>query len=255
MATPLKVLVFDIETAPLLAYIWQAKTEYVAYDFLEQDFYIISWAAKWRGEEWLYSDVLTPKEAREQDDTRIVDSLADMVREADIVLAHNGDYFDVPKLNARLVSLGAEPMGSKQTIDTKTLSARSFKLAYNKLDYLGDKLVGDRKIDTGGFELWRRCFFGEQAALDEMLAYNEQDVILLEEVFEKMLPYVKRLPRLVEPEHDGEHACPFCGGTHLTKRGYHRTNTGTYQKYQCGGCLRYSRVRTAEKRRLALVPA
>lgn len=253
-ATPLRVLFFDIETAPLLAHLWQAKTEYVAYDFLVQDFSFLSWSAKWRGEDWIYSDVVTPEEALVQDDSRIVVSLAELIREADVIVAHNGDSFDIPKLNARLLVLGVEPIGPKQSIDTKTLSARNFKLAYNKLDYLGEKLVGENKIDTGGFDLWLRCIHGDADALADMVTYNEQDVILLEKVFERLLPYVKNLPRLVEPEYDGQVACPFCGGEHLTKRGTKRTPSGTYQQYQCEDCRRYSRSRTSEKRRLGVVP-
>lgn len=248
----LRVLLYDIETAPMLAHIWQAKTEYVAYDFLVQDFWLLSWSAKWWGDtETYYSEVVTPKEAKRQDDARIVETLANLIREADIIVAHNGDSFDLPKLNARLVVLGLEPIGPKQTIDTRTLASKSFRLAYNKLDYLGEKLVGERKIDTGGFDLWLACIHGDKAALDLMLQYNEQDVFLLEKVFDRMLPYVKNLPRLVTPALGKSlDVCPYCGSEKRQRRGYHHTSASSYPKFQCTGCGRYHRSAKAEPRKL-----
>lgn len=238
-----------------MSYHWQAKTEYIAYDFNVTDFFMLSWSAKWRGDEWIYSDVLTGAEALAQDDARIVQSLADMIREADVIVAHNGDAFDIPKLNARLVVLGLEPIPPTQSIDTKALSARNFKLAYNKLDYLGEKLVGDRKIDTGGFELWLRCIHGDKKALLEMVTYNEQDVVLLEKIFEKMLPYVKTIPRLIVPEPGGSlDVCPFCGSSDRTRRGFKHTTAASYPRFQCNECGRYHRSAKSEPRKLNTRP-
>jgi len=253
MAKQLRVLFFDVETAPLLAYVWQAKVEYVNYGMLEVDSFFLSWSAKWRGESKVLSDVLTPEEAVLQDDSRIVQSLADLVREADIIVAHNGDSFDIPKLNARLVLLQQEPIGPKQSIDTKTLSSRAFRLAYNKLDYLAEKLLGEGKIETD-FDLWRDCYYGDAKALKKMLTYNKKDTVLLERVFEKLLPYVKNLPRLVEPETNAEEVCPFCGSDHKQARGYKRTAASTFQQFQCLDCKRYYRLAKALPAKLSTRP-
>lgn len=253
MAKQLRVLFFDVETAPLLAYVWQAKVEYVNYGMLEVDSFFLSWSAKWRGESKVLSDVLTSEEAMLQDDSRIVQSLADLVREADIIVAHNGDAFDIPKLNARLVLLQQEPLGPKQSIDTKTLSSRAFRLAYNKLDYLAEKLLGEGKIETD-FDLWRDCYYGDEKALKQMLKYNKKDVILLERIFEKLLPYVKNLPRLVEPETKDEVACPFCGANHYQARGYKRTSAASYRQFHCLECKRYFRFAKAEPAKLLTRP-
>lgn len=251
--TPLKVLFYDIETAPLLAYIWHPTDQYVVHDRLIHGSFMLTWAAKWRGQAKITSGVLTPEEALAQDDSRIVAGLADMVRQADIIVAHNGDRFDVPVLNARLLQLTQTPIGSKQTIDTCKLAKRNFRLAYNKLDYLGEYLGLGRKIKTE-WELWEKCYHGDPKALREMARYNRQDVTLLESIFERLLPYVKGIPRLVEATDVNQGRCPACGSANLIRDGVHRTNASTFPRMMCQSCGRQSRSRKSNNIRLGLLP-
>ena len=250
---PLKILFYDLETAPLLAHIWHPTDDYVPMDRLIHGSFLLTWSAKWRGDRTVHTGVVTPAEATSQSDARIVEQLADMIREADFIVAHNANRFDVPMLNNRLLALGLEPVGPKQSLDTLVWAKKNFRLAYNKLDYLGEFLGLGRKLKTD-FDLWRSCYHGDAKALARMAKYNKQDVVLLELVFNALLPYVKNLPRLIEPNDARLHACPTCGSDQLSKRGCSRTNTSTFQRYQCNGCRRYCRDRTAERNRLAVTP-
>lgn len=75
-----KILVFDIETAPLLAFIWQLKTDYVGPGMLEKpNWWMISWSAKWLFEDEMLNDVVTSEEARLEDDSRILKSIWELV--------------------------------------------------------------------------------------------------------------------------------------------------------------------------------
>lgn len=248
-----RVLFFDLETAPSLAYVWHPTDDYVPSDRLIHPNFLLTWAAKWAGDRKVSTGRLTPDEARAQDDSRIVESMAALIREADIVVAHNVAKFDLPTLNARLLLLGLEPLGPVRTIDTLTLARKSFRLPYSKLDYLGEVLGLGRKLKTD-FDLWRNAYHGDERALAKMLRYNRQDVVLLERVFDRLLPYVKNLPRLVEAAADGEMVCPTCASAQLQRRGTHKTNACTYQQYQCQECKRYCRARLSEKRRLGVHP-
>jgi hypothetical protein len=255
MSTPdkLKILFYDLETAPLLAHIWHPADDYVSMERLIHDSFLLTWSAKWRGEKPIFSGVLTGEEAVAQDDTQIVSDLADLIREADFVVAHNANKFDIPMLNNRLLALTLEPIGPKQSMDTLVWAKRNFRLAYNKLDYLGEFLGLGRKLKTD-FQLWQDCYHGDEAALAKMAKYNKQDVVLLEKIFEALLPYVKNLPRLVEPTGAQQDACPTCGSGRLQRRGVSRTNTSTFQRFQCGGCRRYCRARTSEREKLGVTP-
>jgi DNA polymerase elongation subunit (family B) len=251
--TKLKVLLLDIETAPLLAFIWRPSDDYVTHDRLEHDSFMLCWSAKWHGQKPMFTGVLDTFEAIDQDDARIVEELADLIREADIIVGHNLNFFDLPMLNNRLLILGLEPVGVIRTIDTCKLAKQNFRLSYNKLDHLGEILGLGRKIKTD-FDLWRSCYHGSEKALNKMLKYNIQDVLLLEGVYDKLLPYVNGTPRQADPEFDGQTACPHCGSIDIMKRGTYRTNVSSFQQWQCRSCTKYSRSRCAEKRHFSVAP-
>lgn len=236
----LRVLFFDLETAPLLAHIWSPYDDYVTHDRLLKPGFLLTWSAQWRGEKPIISGCLTGAEARDQYDGRIVEELADLIRQADIIVAHNVDKFDLPVFNTRLLANRAEPLGPVKTIDTLKLAKGAFRLPYNKLDYLADFLFGDHKIKTD-FQLWKDCYAGDEKALARMLKYNRKDVVLLARVFEELIPYVKNLPRLQHLA--GTDQCPTCGSCNLVKRGTHRTPTADYDKLRCTDCGRYTRRR------------
>lgn len=250
MTQPLKVLFYDLETAPLLAHIWSPYDDYVTHDRLVKPGFLLTWSASWRGESKIHTGCLTTEEAVEQDDRRIVSELAELIREADIVVAHNIDKFDLPVFNTRLLAHRQEPIPPVKSIDTLKLAKGAFRLPYNKLDYLADFLFGDKKIKTD-FDLWKRCYHGDAKALAEMLRYNKKDVVLLKRVFEEILPYVKNLPRLQTLTN--EERCPTCGSADLIARGHRHTPTGSYTQLRCNGCGRYSRRRTSVAPRPKLV--
>lgn len=246
MARAHKILYWDIETAPAIAYIWRPDDQYVPMDRLIEPSFILNWGAKWEGERKVYSGLVTPEEAIARDDSRIVSDIAHMLREADASVAHNGDKFDFPILNGRILKHQLEPLGPLRTIDTLTLSRKAFQLPYHKLDFLGEYLGLGRKLKTNQ-DLWNRCVAGDKLALARMKRYNRQDVVLLEKVFEAMKPYVRNLPRLFDAERENERACPFCGLDTLQVRGYYRTQASTMVKYQCTVCERYSRAKSTER--------
>jgi DNA polymerase III epsilon subunit-like protein len=238
----LRLLFYDIETAPMLSFHWEPKTDYIPAPMVESDDrFVLCWSAKWSDGEQVQAGRLTQKETRGQDDARIVTSLADLMREADYVVAHNGNRFDYKRVNARLLVDRLTPLGSVQMIDTLSIARTSFDLPYNSLNYLAEKLGFGKKLATS-FELWRRAFYGDVSALKEMEAYNRQDVILLEHVFHAIAPYAKTLPRLVDATEWRQELCPYCGSRERVKSKVpHRTKVNTYPKFTCTGCQRQYR--------------
>lgn len=249
----LRVLFLDIETAPLLAHAWRVWKENIGKDQLINDSFMLCWAAKWDDSDEVLTDRLTQKELLNQDSTRITQSMAELIREADVVVAHNADRFDLATINAEIMLHDLEPLGPTQTIDTLKIAKQNFRFPRYSLDYLGSRLVGERKIKVD-FELWRDVYQGSIPRLKEMVEYNVQDVILLEKVFERMRPHVRRLTRLYEAEHDYHIICPSCGTEgikNMQKRGFYRTQASTFQRYQCQNCRRYFRDRVSIKSKRA----
>jgi len=233
-----RILFYDVETSPMLSYHWQAKTEYVAAPMVvDDDRALLCWSAKWSNSTKVLSARVTSAEAKAQDDGRIVGKLADLLRQADYVVAHNGNRFDYKRVNARLLLNRLTPLGNVQSIDTLSVARQSFDLPYNNLNYLASKLGFGEKLKTG-FDLWRRSVMGDTKALKKMSEYCDQDVILLEHVFHAILPYAKTLPRLVDAVEWREELCPYCGSQNRRRSGFYRTKVNTYPKYACQVCQR-----------------
>lgn len=233
-----KILIFDIETAPILALVWRVWQENVGIEQIEREWFCISWSAKWLYDSKVMGDVLTPKEIKEEDDERIVKGLWELFNEADIVIAHNGEQFDVPRINTRFILWGLNPPSPYRIIDTVKIARKYFAFSHNKLDYLASQFGIGHKMDTD-FKLWKKCLLGDKKSLTKMLKYNKKDVLLLEEVYLRLRGWSHSHPNL-NVYMDGTH-CPYCGSDKLKPNGKYATQTNTYKAFICGDCKGISR--------------
>lgn len=240
-----KVLFYDVETRPNLGYIW-GKYEQNVIEYVEE-FSMLCFAYKWQHEKTTHVVGLPDFALYKKDptnDSELIKALHKLFDEADVVIAHNGDQFDQKITNARTIVNGILPPSPYKQIDTKKVAKRYFRFNSNKLDDLGAILGLGRKIQTGGFSLWLGCMRGDPQAWAKMMRYNKQDVVLLEKVYYKMLPWIENHPGmnvlLDKPE-----ACPNCGKGPLHARGYRITTVSKYQRYQCQNCGHWAKSRKA----------
>lgn len=236
--TSAKILLLDIETAPIVAYVWDIWNQNVSNNQIVSDWFCLTWAAKWLFEKKVYSAKLTSSEALEQDDKRIMQSIWDMVNEADIIITHNGQKFDMRRLSTRFIIHGMPPPLPYQQIDTLLHVRRSFDMTSNKLDYVNKLLNLERKKDTGGFDLWAKCYKGDLKALHDMEKYNVQDVRILEETYLTIRAWIKPHPNVALFILDEKvERCPTCGSHDLAEQGkdYH-TTVNVYEELRCNNC-------------------
>lgn len=231
----MKILYFDIETAPNLAYVW-GKWEQDVIEF-ERSWYMLCYCAKWADSKKVIRVGLPdfPLYKRDKENDReLIKSLWQMFNEADIIIAHNGDEFDIKKSNARFIEHGLSAPSPYKTIDTKKVAKRYFKFDSNKLDDLGQYLKLGRKMSTGGFELWKGCMAGNMRSWKKMLDYNVQDVLLLEKVYLKMRGWMTN--HLDVDIGNKEEHCTNCASQRYQKRGFLPTIKGKKIRYQCMDC-------------------
>lgn len=230
-----KILLFDIETMANLSWVWgKYEQNVIAY---EKEWYMLSFAYKWLGESKVTVKSLPDYKGysrAKNDDRALVKDLWELFDQADIIIAHNGNSFDIKKSNAKFIEYGLTPPSPYKVIDTKTVAKKYFKFNSNKLDDLGNILGLGRKIDTGGFELWLGCASGDKKSWDLMCKYNKQDVILLEKVYLRLRNWINNHPRTSDSPIS--EVCPNCGGTHLQKRGFLLNKTTKLQRWQCQDC-------------------
>lgn len=234
-----KVLIYDIETAPILAYVWGLWENNVGLNQIQSDWYVLSWSAKWLGspaDEVMYMDGRNSENI--EDDFEILSGIWKLLDEADIVVTQNGKKFDEKKLNARFILHGFEPPSTYRHVDTHQIAKSKFGFTSNRLAYMTDKLCTKyKKLDHAkfsGFELWKQCLSGNIEAWKEMELYNKYDVLSLEELYLKMRPWDKSINYQVYNTEDVL-TCS-CGSTNIRKNGFYYTNTSKFQKYRCMGC-------------------
>jgi hypothetical protein len=228
-----KILVFDIETSPSKAYVWGRWKQNINLPQVISEWFMLSWSAKWLMSDEIMSDVVTVKEVKAEDDSRIVKNLWKLMDEAEIIIAHNAKGFDVPKMNTRFFLAGLPPTSPYTIIDTLDVAKKQFAFSSNKLDALATYLGIENKSDTN-FELWVRCLNGEKEALAYMQEYNIKDSAILEEVYLALRPWITAHPNMSLYADDNEQRCCNCGSNNLelTDKFYY-TSVAKYPVYRC----------------------
>lgn len=212
---------------------------------IHQGGYILSYAIKrLNGHEptKVISKVLTPEEAKAGNDYYLAMELKILLDRASVVLGHNLDKYDIPVIRSRLAVHNLGGLHRFRTIDTLKL-ARQMKFQSNKLGDLGVILGVGEKLKHDGIALWAKCKAGDEEALQTLLEYNEQDVILLEAVYNKLAPVAKMPFSAGLFSEDEKLRCPSCGSSN-TKAGetifgdlqMQYTSAGKYQEHFCYDC-------------------
>lgn len=239
-----KVLIFDVETAPMQAYVWGRWKQNISLDATISEWFMICWSAKWLYSNEIISDVLTSEEAINEDDSRIVKHLWELIDEADVICAYNGRHADVKWMNSRFIIHNLKPPKPYFLIDPCYTAKQSFGFSSNKLDALAGYFGIPHKMETN-FKLWKDCLAGDSVALNYMSTYCSQDIKILEEVYLKLRPWIKGHPNMGNLESTDEHTCSFCSSKNIEpiKNKYYYTSIGKYQLYRCADCGGVSRGR------------
>jgi DNA polymerase elongation subunit (family B)/predicted RNA-binding Zn-ribbon protein involved in translation (DUF1610 family) len=239
-----KILFCDIETFPNKSYTW-GKWEQDVMEFIDQ-WYILSIGYKWLGGATKVMALPDFKGYKPYSkDEKLVKFIWDLFNEADIIIAQNGDNFDIKKINTRFLIHGLPPPAPYKTIDTLKVARSKFSFNSNKLDDLGRDLGIGRKVEHEGFPLWLKCEKGDLKAWKRMKRYNKQDVDLLAELYEKELPYITNHPNL-DAYYKGI-VCPKCGSNDINWRGIARSKVSIYKRFQCQSCGGWGRFNQANK--------
>jgi DNA polymerase III epsilon subunit-like protein len=239
-----KILIFDIETAPMEVFVWGLYKQQIPIQNVIKDFSLLSWSAKWLFEPEIMSAKVTGWEAKNREDGSIVEGLWSLLDEADMVVGHNVNKFDVRKANLRFHLNGLKPPMPYRTIDTMKHAMRVFGSSSYKMDYL-NKIFGLSMKKSTTYDLWVRCVHGDEKALAQMLDYNQFDVTVTEELYLSLRPWMKSHPNVALYIDTEETICTNCGNEDLDWAGFYYTPAGKYKAFRCGGCGAVGRSRTS----------
>lgn len=234
-----KILLLDIETAPGLGYAW-AKYDTNIIKYL-RPWYMLSFAWQWLEDKDVTVHALSDYDGYGDDkhnDYALINQLWTALDAADIVVAHNGDSFDIKKSNSRFLVHGLGQPAPFKTVDTLKVVRKHFKFDGNSLTDICAYLGIGGKVPHPGFSLWEGCMAGDPESWGIMKEYNSQDVRLLKEVYLKLRPWCNHPDVSLyggRTESDIP-ACPACGSHHSHRRGESVARSRKYQRYQCQDC-------------------
>jgi len=226
-----KTCIIDIETSPGVAQVWGLFKQNIGLNQLQETTRVISFAAKWKGSK----DVMFFSEFHDGR-KKMVSEAHRILSEADIVVHYNGSSFDIPHLKREFLLARLSPPAPFLEIDLLKAVKRHFRFMSNKLQHVCSQLRIGRKIDTGGHDLWVKCLLGDANAWNRMRKYNKHDVVLTEELYVAILPWIDNHPHVGLAKQDPRDACNRCGSTSLQYRGLAQTNTIVYKRFQCQQC-------------------
>jgi hypothetical protein len=238
----------DIETAPNTVHTWGLFDQNIGINQILATGYVMCWAAKW-GE----SKRMEFRSVHHDGERNMLERIHALLDEADIVVSYNGIKFDLPTLNKEFFRHDMAPPSPYRQVDLLRVVRQQFRFPSNKLDHVAQEVGLGGKIKHTGHALWIQCMEGDDAAWKLMRAYNKQDVVLLERLYGKLLPWIKHHPNAGLWQ-EGI-CCPTCGSEKLQSRGYQRTLTLTYRRLQCQDCGSWSREKKATDNRVSLVLA
>ena len=237
-----KILIFDIETSPMEVFVWGLYKQQIPIQNVIKDFSLLSWSAKWLFEPEIMSAKVTGWEAKNRADGSIIEGLWKLLDEADMVVGHNVQKFDVRKANLRFHINGLRPPMPYRVIDTMKHAMKVFGSSSYKMDYL-NKIFGlNMKKDTT-YDLWVRSVNGDEKALQQMLDYNEFDVVVTEELYLDLRGWMKNHPNVALYIDTEDVICTNCGNPDLTWDGHYFTPAGKYKAFRCNNCGAIGRSR------------
>jgi DNA polymerase elongation subunit (family B) len=209
---PLKVLIYDIETSYNIVKSWRVgyKLNINPSDILEER-KIICISYKWSGEDQVYNITWD----KQQDDRFMIEQFIEVLNDADLIVAHNGDRYDLKFIKTRAIFHDLPMLLNYPQFDTLKVAKKKFMFNSNKLDYISEFLGFENKIKTT-MKLWDDIILRDcPKAMDEMVKYCDMDVILLEKVYNKLVSW--ELPKAHLGVLNGKNiqTSPITGGINL----------------------------------------
>jgi DNA polymerase elongation subunit (family B) len=223
-----KILTLDIETKPAVAYVWRLFKENIPNDRLIRPDGTLCVGTKWMGE-----DEVNVYSVWEHGEKEMFSRVLEQINEADAIITYNGDKFDMQHLMVGFIKHNLPAPAPVTHIDLFKFVRNKTKFMSKKLNFVAQQLGIGEKEKHSGFQMWVEVMEGKPEAQKEMAKYCAKDVVLTEQVYERLKGYIPNHPSLgfTSPE-----CCPTCGSSRTQRRGRYFTRIYQWQRHQCTNC-------------------
>jgi uncharacterized protein YprB with RNaseH-like and TPR domain len=180
----MKILLLDIETTPMQVYAWGLWDQNISIDQIIKSSEMLCFGARWLG-----TKKVIFKSVHHDGKQAMLEELHKLMNEADLLVGWNSAAFDHKHINREFLENGMNPPAPVKDLDLMSITKANFLFPSNKLDYVAQKLGVGAKVKHSGFSLWIKCMEGDEKAWAEMKKYQIQDVNLLVDLYDKLLPW------------------------------------------------------------------
>lgn len=226
------ILTLDIETSPTTVYTFDMAPNWISPDKIIEPSRVLCFAAKWYHE----NDVQFVSD-HHQSHEEVVRNAWELLDKADILVTFNGVRFDVKHLKREFVLAGYPMPRPWKDVDLYREAKKQWCFESKGLNHLAQRFELGEKEAHEGFELWRLCMAGDPDAWERMKAYNVQDVILTERVYDRMRGWIPNHPHIgAIDESDVGLLCNQCGSDNLGANGIKQAVVLRYNLYRCYDC-------------------
>lgn len=236
--TKRKRLYFDIETSPNIGFFWTAGFKLnISTESIIKERAIICICYKWEEDKITHSLNWDSK----QNDKKMLQDFIKVANEADELVGHNGDKFDLAWIRTRCLFHRIEMFPNYTTIDTLKVARSKFKFNSNKLNYIAKYLGIGQKIHTE-YDLWKDIVLNkDKDAMDKMIKYCKMDVILLEKVHKELSLHIPAKTHYGVIFGGERASCPECGSDDLVRNNKRVTASGLVKiQLRCNTCGKFS---------------
>ena len=220
----------------MLSWHWGRWQQNIAPVQTVQESRVLCFGARWVGT----SKVIFKSE---YDDGRrnMLDTIHDLLSEADAVMSWNGKRFDTKKIKTEFIREGMPPVPNYPELDLMVAVKRQFAFSSNKLDAVAQELGVGQKVQHEGFGLWLKVMDGDPKARALFKKYQAQDVNLLIDLYDRLLPWLPNHPNraVIDSTPTG---CVKCAHTEFQQRGWFYTSTGRFKRLTCKKCGTWQRA-------------
>lgn len=196
---------------------------------------LISMAWKWHKEPEIsvaHVGMLDTFASNPWDDRQLVEMVLEPLNQADVIVTHYGNKFDVPYLRTKCMEHGLQqPDHNIEFIDTCRIARGKLKLSRNRLGHIA-KFLGVKEKGSISHEQWFQVMRSSHEAINKIAEYNIQDVIVLEQIYNKLMPFTAKKSDAIKDAN----CCPKCNSTEIKAEGWRHNGQQRYQRLHCKAC-------------------
>jgi len=236
LKTKRRRLYFDCEVSANVGLFWQSGYKLqIGTENIIKERAIICICYKWEDD----NDVYYLQWDSKQDDKKLLQEFINVANTADELVGHNGDKFDLAWIRTRCLFHNIQMFPTYNTIDTLKVARSKFRFNSNRLDYIG-KFLGLGQKNHTNFDLWKDIMLKNcKKAMNTMIDYCIQDVVLLEKVHKALNNHIPSKTHYGVIFGQDRGSCPECGSDDIVINKRRTTASGVKKiQFICKTCFK-----------------